>query len=63
MPDKQTRDRYYDRILRKSLKRHPKIQKGTDEIKVQKRINWNRLNNFLKTKHNEQSNGTNDSGS
>ena len=63
MADKQTRDRYYEMLLNKSLKRHVKHLRKDKRCLLKKEIDWSKLDNFLKIKNNEQDSRTNDSGS
>jgi hypothetical protein len=63
MADKQTRDTYYERLLNESLKRHVKHLHKDNRCLLKTEIDWSKLDNFIKTKHNEQSSRTNDSNS
>jgi hypothetical protein len=62
MSYKEITERYYQRLLSKSLKRHAKAVKSKPMNKFVKEIDWSKLDNFLKTKQNEYRR-TNDSNS
>ncbi len=63
MTPKAKRENRYQNLLTKSLNRHAKDIKGKPMNSFVKEIDWSKLNNFFKTKHNEQSSRTNDSDS
>jgi hypothetical protein len=63
MITKIEREKYYQRILKECLIRHAKSVNSKPTNSFVKEVDWSKLNNFIKTKHNEQSSRTNDSSS
>lgn len=49
--------------MKECLIRHAKSVNSKPTNSFVKEVDWSKLNNFIKTKHNEQSSRTNDSSS